>query len=113
MFIGDKGKILAGFRCENPKLIPESKAKKYNYGITEQKVNIEKRENTWIESFINNQESPGSFLKATAVTETILLGAVALRAKRRLFYDSERMKITNHEDSNKYLYRNYRKGWEL
>lgn len=113
MFVGDKGKILAGFRCENPELITESKIRNYTDVINEQKVNVQKKENIWIESFINNQESPGSFLKAKAITETILLGAVALRAKRRLFYDSKKMKITNHEESNKYLYRNYRKGWEL
>jgi hypothetical protein len=113
MFVGDKGKILAGFRCENPELITESKIRNYTDVTNEQKVNVQKKENIWIESFINNQESPGSFLKAKAITETILLGAVALRAKRRLFYDSKKMKITNHEESNKYLYRNYRKGWEL
>ena len=56
-------------------------------------MNVHKKENIWIESFINNQESPGSFLKAKAITETILLGAVALRARRRLFYDSKKIKI--------------------
>ena len=50
---------------------------------------------------------------ARPVTEAILLGAVALRARKKIEYDSAAMKITNHEDADKYLYREYRKGWEI
>jgi hypothetical protein len=38
---------------------------------------------------------------------------VALRAKKRIEYDAENMKITNLPEADKYLYREYRKGWEL
>jgi hypothetical protein len=62
---------------------------------------------------MNKQESPGSFLKANAITETILLGGVALRTGKRIYYDTENMKITNNTAANKYFYREYRKGWEL
>jgi hypothetical protein len=47
------------------------------------------------------------------VTETILLGAVALRAGKKVKYDSNQMKITNDKEANQYLYREYRRGWEL
>jgi len=42
-----------------------------------------------------------------------LLGAVALRAGEKVEYDSANMKITNMPEANKYLVREYRKGWEL
>jgi hypothetical protein len=113
MFVGDKGKILAGFRTESPRLLPDSKMKAYLNGQEAPKdVNVSS-EQYWIEAFKNKTQSPGSFLNARAVTETILLGAVALRAKKRIEYDSVNMKITNNADANKYLYREYRKGWEL
>jgi len=38
---------------------------------------------------------------------------VALRAGKRVEYDSKNMRITNDEAANKYLTREYRKGWEL
>jgi hypothetical protein len=38
---------------------------------------------------------------------------VALRAGKKVLLDSENMKITNVAEANKYLYREYRKGWEL
>jgi hypothetical protein len=111
MFVGEKGKIIAGFRGESPKLIPESRMKE---------VEVEKRDQErvdanklWIDAFKNKTQAPGSFLYAGSVTETILLGAVTLRARRRVEYDSEQMKITNVSDANKFLTREYRSGWEL
>lgn len=113
MFVGDKGKIVAGFRCENPKLLPDSKMKNYLNGQEAPKEVVENGEKYWVSAFKNKTQSPGSFLYAGPVTETIQLGAAALRAKRKLEYDSKNMKITNNEDANKFLYREYRKGWEL
>jgi hypothetical protein len=111
MFVGDKGKILAEFRGENPRLIPESRMKE----ITLEKAKEERVDSNemWIEAFREKTQSPGSFLYAGPVTETILLGAVALRARKRVEYDSENMKITNIPDANKFLTREYRPGWEL
>jgi len=113
MFVGDKGKILAGFNCENPTLIPNAKMVAYMKDKTRPAEKREAPNDIWIDAFMNKQESPGSFLKANAITETILLGGVALRTGKRIYYDSENMKITNIAAANKYLYREYRKGWEL
>ncbi len=113
MFVGDKGKIIAGFRCENPKLLPEAKMKASLNGQEPPKDVNESGDATWLTSFKNKTQSPGSFLYAGPVTETILLGAVALRARKKVEYDSASMKITNNEEANKFLYREYRKGWEL
>ena len=113
MFVGDKGKIIGGFRTENPVLLPESKMKTYLNGQEPAKEVIEGGEKHWINAFKTNTQSPGSFLLAGPVTETILLGAVALRAGKRVEYDAATMKITNDEAANKFLYREYRKGWEL
>ncbi len=41
------------------------------------------------------------------------LGTVALRARKKVLFDSENLKITNVAHANKYLYREYRNGWEL
>lgn len=113
MFVGDKGKILAGFNCENPVLIPDTKMKTYMAGKTRPAEKEERSNDIWINAFKNNIESPGSFLNASAISETILLGGIAIRTGKRLLYDSSSMKITNYADANKYLFREYRKGWEL
>jgi hypothetical protein len=112
MFVGDKGKVLAGFRGENPVLIPESRMK--DLPATPKPEAAPRRGNdVWVEAFKNNTQSPGSFLYAGPVTETILLGAVALRARKRVEYDPVNMKITNVPEANQFLTREYRPGWEL
>ncbi|UCC99836.1 MAG: hypothetical protein JSW66_08115, partial [Phycisphaerales bacterium] len=113
MFVGDKGKILAGFRGENPQIIPEKKMQAYAGEKEVQGEGRQRRSNSWVNAIKTKEESPGSFLLAGPVTETINLAAVALRAKGRVDYDAENMKITNLQEANKYLTREYRKGWEL
>ena len=113
MFVGDSGKILAGFRCERPQIIPERKMRQYMETRKAPEDVVDRSEGNWIDAFKSGMQSPGSFLKAGAVTETICLAAVALRAGRKIEYDSRNMKITNVPEANEYLYREYRKGWEL
>jgi hypothetical protein len=113
MFVGDKGKILASFHGENPQIIPEKKMRSYAGENEAQEEGRSRRSNTWVNSIKKNEESPGSFLFAGPVTEAINLGAVALRAGRRVDYDTASMTITNFQRANKYLSRQYRKGWEL
>jgi len=111
MFVGDDGKILAGFRGENPILVPESKMA---YLLKEEKSQQPDRGNdVWIDAFKTGTLSPGSFTLAGPVTETILLGAVALRARKMVEYDSAAMKITNLPEANRFLTREYRPGWEM
>ncbi len=113
MFVGDKGKILAGFLGTKPEIIPKRKMDAYE---GEKSVPGQKRKMKsiqWAEAIKNNVESPGSFIHAGPVTETINLAAVALRAGKRIDYDSKNMRITNDEEANKYLTREYRNGWEL
>jgi len=113
MFVGDKGKILAGFRGENPEIIPARLMQAYEGMKTLPETERERRSNTWAAAIKNDEESPGSFIYAGCVTEAINLAAVALRAKVKVNYDSETMKITNDEAANVYLTREYRAGWEL
>jgi len=113
LIVGDQGKIIAGFRGEKPRLLPEAKMTAALNGQPAPTEVNSRGDDVWLEAFKNKTQSPGSFLYAGPVTETIQLGAVAMRAKKKLIYDTATMKITNDEDSNKYFYREYRKGWEM
>lgn len=70
-----------------------------------------------------------SFDYAGPLTETVLMGNLAIRSyseatkdekgrkkfdgRKRLLWDGEKMKILNYEPANKYVSRNYRDGWKL
>ncbi|MCF8335511.1 MAG: Gfo/Idh/MocA family oxidoreductase [Bacteroidales bacterium] len=113
MFVGDKGKILGSFRCDSPRIIPEKKMVEFTGSSEPPEDKVVRNDRVWIDAFKKGEQSPGHFLKTGPVTETILLGGVALRAGKKIKYDTQQMRITNNKEANKYLYREYRKGWEI
>jgi hypothetical protein len=121
MFVGDKGKILAGFHCDNPQILPERKSRQYwaDKGaaarLPQDRSSARAARNpAWIKAFKGGEPTYGDFLLAGPISEAFNLGAVSLRlGGNRLLWDSENMKITNVPGANKYLVREYRKGWEL
>ncbi len=50
---------------------------------------------------------------AGMLTETILLGNVAIRAGKLLEWDGPQLRFTNAFDANQYLKREYRSGWSI
>ena len=72
----------------------------------------------WIEACKGGPIAGSNFDWAGPMTETILLGNVALRSqlredltRTRLEWDAENLAFTNHNDANRFLRREYRKGW--
>jgi predicted dehydrogenase len=119
MFVGDKGKILAGFHVENPRLIPERRMN----GAPQPPPRAQRRQGEppqlsaglrqWAAACKGGAQSEGSFLNAWPISEAVNLYAAALRTGRKLLYDAEKMTVTNVAEANRYLSREYRKGFEL
>lgn len=110
MFVGDKGKILAGFHVNNPQLIPMKRME----GRTVPEQATKERISGFLQfmdALKNGKQCPGSFREAWTLTEAVNLYAVALRAGRTLKYDATTRKIMNVTEANKYLSRDYRAGW--
>src|ERR1017187_3197367 len=119
MFVGDKGKILAGFHVDSPRLIPAKRMR----GIAapepppRRQAGEQPRLSAGLQQWLgackgSGRQSPGNFLNAWPISEAVNLYAIALRTGRKLQWDAEGMKITNLPDANKHLSREYRKGWE-
>jgi hypothetical protein len=121
MFIGDKGKILAGFRGENPRIIPERKSRSFwaAKGVPAPQPQERNRNRAmatpdWVKVFKGGEPSYGSFLLAGPISEAFNLAAISLRLSgKKLLWDSANMKITNLPEANQYLFREYRDGWKL
>jgi hypothetical protein len=54
-----------------------------------------------------------NFDYAGMLTEAILLGNVAMRARKKLVWDGPSMRFTNLPEANQFLHKEYRKGWTL
>lgn len=117
MFVGDQGKIVAGFTGQNPQIYPKSRSELLGISATPLRGRgrgpDQPRRELWLEAIKGGPPSPGSFLNAGGISDSVNLGAVALRTGKKIVFDSENMKITNVPEANKYLVRQYRKGWEL
>ncbi len=119
LYVGDKGKIFAGFNGQNPLLYANGKSaplfKEEAQQQTDRRAQRAPGERIlpWLQAFKGGEPSPGSFLNAAGISDAVNLGAVSLRAGKKVLFDSENMKITNIPSANQYLYREYRKGWEL
>ena len=127
MFVGDKGKILGGFRGENPQLIPEARMRAYRTannlpepaprqrrGGGRQGGDPSARNAAWIAAFKGGPASYGDFLLAGPICDAVNLASISLRlGGRRLLWDSADAKITNIPEANRFLTREYRPGWEM
>jgi predicted dehydrogenase len=50
---------------------------------------------------------------ASQLTEAALLGNVALRAGRRIEWNTVELRVTNDRDANRFVRREYRRGWTI
>jgi len=115
MFIGDKGKILAGFNVQDPQIISGNKIDATGNLKAESRSQVEHTTFAlplFIEACKSGKQYPGNFIEAEHLTEAVNLYAVALRTGRLLKYDAASLQITNVPDANKYLSREYRTGWD-
>jgi len=114
LFVGDEGAIMAGFNGQEPRLFAKGRNEPLPLDETSSRgTGRGGRHNPWLQACQGGEPSPGSFLNAAAITDAVNLGTVALRAGKKVLFDSENMKITNAPEAEKYLYRQYRQGWEL
>jgi len=106
-YIGDDG-VLMGHR-----LVPESKMQAYG---RPPKVlpRSPGQYREWVNACRGGQRAGSDFVAhGGLLTETPLLGNIALRAGKKLQWDGPNMKFTNDEAANRYLHRAYRPGWTL
>lgn len=110
MFVGDKGMLFADYG--GYKLYPEDKFK----GFTPPPKSIPDsigHHAEWIQAAKTGSPTTCNFGYAGPLTETVLLGNVAYRSGKKLQWEAESMKIPNAPEAEKFLKREYRKGWTL
>lgn len=138
IFYGDKGILICDTYSRNARLLPsemmdlyKSPTPKYDRvpgGIDGHFANF-------VDGCQNGTPTSSNFEKAGRLTETVLMGNLAVKAyqykelkegkklgdwdpygfpgRRKLFWDGDNMKITNYDKANEWVTRDYRDGWEL
>lgn len=112
LFVGDKGKILAGGWSESPRIIPEPKMRAYKRPA-ETIPRVEGHRRDWINACKGGAPASANFDFGGPLTELVLLGTVAMRTEKKLYWDGPNMKATNAPEADKYIRPEYHNGWTL
>ena len=120
LFVGDQGAIMAGFHGQNPQLFAKGKTRA---AVATERLRRRAPDarpaapasatRLWLEAVQGRRAVARQLPERGGISDAVNLGTVALRAGKKVLFDSENMKITNVPEANKYLVREYRKGWEL
>ncbi len=137
LFIGTKGKMMCGTYGMYPSLLPTSKSAATVVPQTIKRVpgGAEGHYVQWVEACIagyGKMEVSSPFEIAGPLTETVLMGNLAIRSydirkpkadnpnqfdypgrNIKLLWDGENMRITNFDEANQFVKREYRAGWKL
>jgi len=114
LLIGSKGKLLHETYGAHPRLLPKSLSD--SFGKPPQKlprIPGEAHEMNWVDACKGKTEASCPFEYAARLTEVMLLGVVALKAGKKIYYDGSNMRVTNLPQANDYLRREYRQGWSV
>ena len=113
--IGEKGILLHETYGQNPQLYPrELMQKTAAVPQTYSRITVS-HEMNWAQACKGDGKATCPFEYAAQLTETMLLGIVALRAGqgKKILYDAATMTVTNVPEANQYLKPGYRAGWEV
>ncbi len=118
LFIGEKGTIYSPSDYGSEiRLLPKSAFK--DYKDPEKKLHRWSKDDDvaqkeeWVRAIRGGPPAMANFEYGSRLTESMILGNVAIVAGKELKYDGEQGKITNDTDANKLLSRTPRKGWEF
>ncbi|NMC21491.1 MAG: Gfo/Idh/MocA family oxidoreductase [Thermogutta sp.] len=117
LFVGESGAVLAGFLGQNPILFAEGKQTPLEQVLGEEFARAVPDRGShldlWVAACRGGEASPGNFLSASAVSQTVNLGTIALRCGSRVEYDPETGRLLSPGGAASLLTREYRPGWEL
>ena len=131
IFEGTKGKMMSGCYGEKPTLLPTKRMKQEKLPAPKLKRVPEGHYVQWVNACIagyGNGETSSPFEYAGPFTESILMGNLAIRSwmiknpkltgwgdkylgRKKLLWDAANMKITNFDEANQFVKREYRTGW--
>ncbi|MCH4823069.1 Gfo/Idh/MocA family oxidoreductase [Gramella lutea] len=139
LIIGSKGKMMCGTYGLNPQLLPTSKTDEVSVPqkYTRVQGGMDGHYAQWVEAAIagyGNMELSSPFDIAGPLTESLLIANLAIRGydiqktrkdengEERIYYpgrdikmiwDSENMKVTNFDEANQFVRRDYPDGYSL
>ena len=136
LFVGDKGKMMASTYAANPRLLPTARTPQVHTQSTLARVpgGAEGHYAQWVAACLagyGKQEVSSPFALAGPLTEALLMANLAIRGYDlqrpkttgpgfdypgrgiKLLWNNQQLKVTNLDEVNRFVRRDYRPGWQL
>ena len=109
LFVGEKGAIVHS-HGGGPMVFPNGLLDGHDMPQIERRGHFE----SWHEAIQSGQPACASFDFSAPLTETVLLGNIAVRfPNEKLEWDSQALKFTNNQQANSFVRNEYREGWDI
>jgi len=135
LFIGTKGKMMAGCYSSNPQLLPTSRTSEVHVPVKYARVpgGAEGHYAQWVNAAIAGKPDDVSspFKLAGPLTEALLMANLSIRGHNiqkvgangkdisypgeniTLVWDNDNLRVTNFDEANQFVKREYRDGWKV
>ena len=116
IMVGEKGGISHdGMRPNSPRLYPKSRWESYRKNANERVPKTLKRvpgiHNDWVNGIRNSEMTVSDFSYSGPLTESIILGTLAIRTGKGLEWSSKDMKISDNQEAADLVNVEARNGW--
>ena len=113
LLIGSKATVMCDTYYDSVRIIPEAKMKEMAPSLPPKTIPRVAGGHfaEWLRACKGGVPAGSNFEYASRLTESVLIGNVALRAKRRIEWDSASMKVTNLPSANEFVATHYRAGF--
>lgn len=113
LYVGDRGKIMHKSHGGMPTLLPLSRMNDFQPPAKTLPRIKGSHEQNWIDACKGGAPACSHFDYSGPLTEVVLLGNLAIRTEGFLLWDGPNMRVTNNEEANQFVKRQYREGWAL
>lgn len=111
LFVGDKGLLTCPGWAGRPTLLPGARDAEYQRPPkTLPRGKGPHRD--WLDAIKGGGQSSANFEYGAALSEVGLLGLVAMRVRKKIYWDAKALKCTNAPEADKFIKEKYRAGWE-
>lgn len=135
IFYGSDGIMVTDTYSRNPRLLPSERMNDFTPPAERIARVKTSHAGNFVEACINGGETSSPFSYGGPLTEAVLMGNLAIQAyqykvlkpgkkvgdwapydypgRKTILWDGDNMKVTNYEEANQWVKRDYRKGWEI
>ncbi len=112
LFVGDKGLLTCPGWAGRPTLLPGARDAEYKRPA-KTLPRSKGHHRDWLDACKGGKPASANFEYGAGLTEVGLLGLVAMRLKKKMYWDAKAMKATNAPEADRFLKETYRPGWEV